>query len=280
MEFRRRRPSAEALAWVERELGVRVVGFRRMTGGIIAAVHRLTVEQVASGRRESVVLRQYQHHGEVEREADILRQAADAGLPAPRLLAASAAGTEAGGYPSVLITCLPGKVDLSPADPERWLNQMADVAVRIHDAAVTAPPFSEWILRRELDVPGTARQPALWRTLARVLREQESPYRQRFIHRDFQHFNMLWSRGRLTGMVDWAGAASGPPDIDIGHCRLNLAVLFGADWAERFRHTYEARAGRLVDHGGTCTRSRPITSPGRRSSRCRWMAALRSMRPG
>jgi hypothetical protein len=48
-------------------------------------------------------------------------------------------------------------------------------------------------------------------------------------------------------VVDWEGASSGPPDFDAGHCRLNLAVLFSADWAERFRYAYEARAGRRVD---------------------------------
>jgi hypothetical protein len=47
---------------VERELGARVTGIRRMTGGIVAAVHRLTVEHVSSGRRELVVLRQYERH--------------------------------------------------------------------------------------------------------------------------------------------------------------------------------------------------------------------------
>lgn len=241
---------------MERELGVRVVGLRRMTGGIVAAVHRLTVEHVVSGRRESVVLRQYEHdgrgatapgHSEVEREAGILSQAARAGLPAPRLLAASAAGKETGGHPSVLMTRLSGRVDLSPADPGDWLGQMADAAVQIHEAAITAPPYDRWVDPRRLAVPAAASHPGLWRSLARALGEQESPCPWRFIHRDFQHFNLLWSRGRLTGVVDWASAASGPPDIDIGHCRLNLAVLFGADWAERFRLAYEARAGRRVD---------------------------------
>jgi aminoglycoside phosphotransferase (APT) family kinase protein len=247
VDFRRRRPSAEALAWVERELAVRVVGLRRLTGGITAAVHRLTVEHVPSGRRQSVVLRQYEQSDEVPREAGILRQAADAGLPAPRLLAASAAGTEAGGYPSVLMTYLPGRVDLAPADPGGWLHQMAEEAARIHDATVAAPPFDCWRDPARFEVPATASRPGLWRDLARVLAEPESPHVRRFIHGDFQHFNLLWSRGRLTGVVDWAFAASGPPDVDAGHCRLNLAVLFGADWAERFRHAYEARAARRVD---------------------------------
>jgi aminoglycoside phosphotransferase (APT) family kinase protein len=68
-----------------------------------------------------------------------------------------------------------------------------------------------------------------------------------FIHRDFQHFNFLWLRGRLTGVVDWNMACTGPPDVDVGHCQLNLAVLFGVDVAERFRRSYEAEAGRAVD---------------------------------
>jgi aminoglycoside phosphotransferase (APT) family kinase protein len=247
VDFQRRRPSAEALAWVERELGLRVVGIRRMTGGIIAAVHRLSVEHLPSGRREFVVLRQYERHGAVEREAGVLRQAAGAGLPAPRPLAASATGAEAGGHPSLLMTRLPGRVDLSPASQDRWLGQMADAAARIHDAAIAAPAFDRWVDPERLTVPATASRPGLWRTLARVLAQPESPCAPRFIHRDFQHFNLLWSRGRLTGVVDWDSAATGPPDIDTGHCRLNLAVLFGADWAERFRLAYEARAGRRVD---------------------------------
>ncbi len=29
----------------------------------------------------------------------------------------------------------------------------------------------------------------------------------------------------------------------MGHCRLNLAVLYSANWAERFRLAYEAETG-------------------------------------
>jgi hypothetical protein len=38
-----------------------------------------------------------------------------------------------------------------------------------------------------------------------------------------------------------------PADIDVGHTRLNLAVLFGAGWVEPFRLAYEAETGRAVD---------------------------------
>jgi hypothetical protein len=39
----------------------------------------------------------------------------------------------------------------------------------------------------------------------------------------------------------------GPPDVDVGHCRLNLTLLFSADVAEQFREFYETESGRAVD---------------------------------
>jgi hypothetical protein len=54
--FTRRRPSAETLAWVAASMGrgSRVVGHRRLTGGVCSAVHRLTVER--RGQRTFVEL--------------------------------------------------------------------------------------------------------------------------------------------------------------------------------------------------------------------------------
>jgi len=68
-----------------------------------------------------------------------------------------------------------------------------------------------------------------------------------FVHGDYQHFNVLWSRGRLSALVDWSSSRTAPPDLDVGHCRLNLAVLYSADVAERFRSVYESEAGRRVE---------------------------------
>jgi hypothetical protein len=145
IDFARRRPSPEALAWAAQALGrgFRVVAWRRMTGGITAAVHRLTAE--GAGRRRVVVLRQYERAsahpaGElIERESRILRAAGVAGLAAPGLLAASPGGEDSGGHPSVLMTRLPGHLHLTPADPGQWLRQIAATATRIHDAPVYPP---------------------------------------------------------------------------------------------------------------------------------------------
>jgi aminoglycoside phosphotransferase (APT) family kinase protein len=239
--------------WVERALGrgSRVVASRRMTGGVTSAVHRLTVER--GGTRAFVVLRQYEHAlphfaDLVEREVAILRGVNAAGLPAPSLLAFSAGSGEAGGRPSVLMSRLGGHLYLTPADPGEWLGQMAAMVARIHSAPVAAPDYEPWIDPAKLAAPGSATRPDVWRAAIKVL--QSPPPGQRsacFIHRDFQHFNLLWARGRLTGVVDWSVASSGPPEVDVGHCRLNLAVLFSPEWAERFRLAYEAETGRRTD---------------------------------
>ena len=270
MDFRRRRPSPQALDWVERVAGASVVAWRRMTGGIGSVVHRLTIDH--GSYRGVLVLRQYEHADSdmaamVRREVATLRAVHDAGLPAPEQIAADADGREADGHPAVLMTRLPGRVDVTPADPEGWLRQIAAMAVRIHDVQVAAGPFEAridaaafttngWRQRtRSLIpisagtpvIPASATRPAVWEAAFGILRQQAPEPATCFIHRDFQLFNLLWWRGRLTGVVDWARSCTGPADFDIGHCRLNLAVMFGADWAERLRLAYEAEAGRAID---------------------------------
>jgi hypothetical protein len=66
-------------------------------------------------------------------------------------------------------------------------------------------------------------------------------------HGDYQQFNVLWEDGRLTGIVDWPNCATAPRGVDVGHCRLNLAVLFSADVADDYLAAYERAAGLVVD---------------------------------
>jgi Ser/Thr protein kinase RdoA (MazF antagonist) len=250
VDFRRRRPSSLSLDWVERVAGGRVVAWRRMTGGIVSAVHRLTIEH--GGYREVLVLRQYEHAQRdtaalVRDEAATLRAVRDAGVPAPEPIAADADGRASDGHPAILMARLPGRLDLTPADPQGWLRQTAAMAVRIHDVQATARPFRSRIDAAAPVIPASATRPALWQAAFAVLRQQAPEPATCFIHRDFQHFNLLWRRGRLTGVVDWATSCTGPADFDARHFRLNLAVLFGANWAERLRLAYEAEAGRAID---------------------------------
>jgi aminoglycoside phosphotransferase (APT) family kinase protein len=125
VDFGRRRPSSQTLDWVGRVAGARVVAWRRMTGGMGSVVHRLTLDH--GSYRNVLVLRQYEHADSgmaaiVRHEVATLRAVHDAGLPVPEQIAADADGREADGHPALLMTRLPGRLDVTPADPEGWLG--------------------------------------------------------------------------------------------------------------------------------------------------------------
>jgi aminoglycoside phosphotransferase (APT) family kinase protein len=247
------RPTAPLLAWVEQTLGssARVVGWKRLTGGLTSIVHRLTVER--NGCREEYVLRWWVPDSEWEQwiaravplEAAVLTKLEASDIPAPRVIG-STTDTALGG-PAILMTRLPGKMQLMPRDRERWLRQMAQMLARIHALPVDSKPFESWLDRSQLSPPPDASRADIWREAIALVAEERTPTRTCFLHRDYQHFNMLWSRERLTGVVDWIEACVGPPEADVGHCRLNLTVLFSAGVADRFRAIYEVESGHRVD---------------------------------
>jgi aminoglycoside phosphotransferase (APT) family kinase protein len=241
------------VAWVEQTLGkaARVVGLKRLTGGLTSIVHRLTV--VRGGHREEYVLRWWVPGGEWEQwfaravplETAVLTKLGASGIPCPRVIGST---TDAAlGGPAVLMTRVPGKVHLMPRDRERWLRQMAQMLVRIHALALDGKPFESWLDRRQLSPPPDASRTGVWQDAISFVAEERAPTRTCFLHRDYQHFNLLWSRERLTGVVDWIEACIGPPEVDVGHCRLNLTVLFSADVADRFLAIYEAESGQRAD---------------------------------
>ena len=181
----------------------------------------------------------------VEHEAAVLQGLPPNGVPGPSVIAVTD-GVDCGGVPAVLMTRAPGRMLLAPARQREWLAQIAGVLPSIHAARIDVPAWQSWIDVEALAVPPWASARDVWRVAIDAVREGGDATTC-FIHRDYQHFNLLWSRQRLTAVVDWVNASSGPPDIDVGHCRLNLAVLFSADAAEDFRRIYEAEAGRAVD---------------------------------
>jgi aminoglycoside phosphotransferase (APT) family kinase protein len=256
--MRPRHQPPEALAWAEQTLGrgARVVATRRLTGGLTSLVHELTIAR--NGRRSRYVLRSWAHDNEhkdwilraIAAEAAVLTALERSGVPAPRLVA-STSNVAAGG-PALLMTRVPGRMLLMPRDREHWLRQMAEMLARIHEVTIpraAGTGFEPWLDAGQLTPPPDASRVDIWReAYARLAEPRPAPSTSTcFIHRDYQHFNLLWSRERLTGVVDWSGACVGPPDIDVGHCRLNLTLLFSAQVAERFRELYETASGRAVD---------------------------------
>ena len=178
-------------------------------------------------------------------ETGVLAKLEHSDIPVPRVI--GSLNDEAHGGPAVLMTRLPGKVHLMPRDRDDWLRQMARMLARIHALRVNGRPFESWLDHSQLTPPPDAPRPQVWTEAIALVAGEHPPLRTCFLHRDYQHFNMLWSRERLTGVVDWSEACVGPPEVDVGHCRLNLTVLFSADVADRFRDLYQAEAGYSMD---------------------------------
>lgn len=254
-------PAPEILEWVRRHVHAhaRVTAVARLQGGVTADMDRITVE-APSGARD-VVLRRWQFDDEaqaqVTREASALTAIRGHGVPAPQLLAMDADGVETG-VPCTLTSALTGQPDLAPADMRSWLGQLATTQAAIHAVPDRPRTYADAGNGDGEPVPvpdryGGRHRPLDWlsdRGLRDAAREAASgPLGDEtvFAHGDYQHFNVLWDDGRLTGVVDWPDAATGNRGSDVGHCRLNLAVLFDAETAGAYLTMYERAAGVRVD---------------------------------
>ena len=254
--FRQRRPSVETLAWVAASMGrgSRIVGYRRLTGGVCSAVNRLTVER--RGMRTFVVLRQYPGglglQGSLEKEIANLGVVAGSGLPVPSILATDVAGASTGGAPSLLMTRLQGHVHLNPPEPRSWMTRIAEIAVLLHSLDLPAKMFrpwtDSWIAPLDgFQVPVDAQKPAVWKAAFGVMAAPPPKDTAVFLHCDLLPVNMLWSRGRITGLTDWNSIHRGARAIDVGHCRRYLAALYSPEWSEQLRSLYESIAGVTLD---------------------------------
>jgi aminoglycoside phosphotransferase (APT) family kinase protein len=219
-----------------------------LAGGITAGMYRIQVSR-RRNRPHAVVLRQWDGRVAVDaaalvrREAHALQTLVETGIPAPRLEAADPTGVEAG-VPSLLMSLAPGEVDLTPTDLDAWLHELAATLVAIHATGIEADQYESWIPSA---LPAWAERNELWSRAFATAWVLPSTVQRVFLHRDFQHFNVLWRDGLVSGVVDWPNAGTGPRGIDVGHCRLNLATLYSAEAAERFLEIYQAQAGQLVD---------------------------------
>lgn len=243
-------PSDSALRWVERCLGprARVLRSSRLVGGLTADMDRLTVRN--GSEVFDVVLRRWSGEntwasGLVERESAGLRAVAGAGIPAPHLLGMDAPGEEAG-TPSLVMSALPGQPLLAPYGLRDYVGQMADVLARIHGVSAALDPTDPHPFRSDT-VEDWIDDAGLARAAVAAGSETDRNFQPVFVHGDYQQFNVLWDGHRISGVVDWTYTGCGQREVDVGHCRLALAVLFSADMAEQFLDRYEEHSGTRVD---------------------------------
>jgi Phosphotransferase enzyme family len=249
----RRRPPVSTLNWVERAIGrsARVVRVRRLHNAWASAMHSVDVDD--DGRRHRLVLRRWARTDippdpyVVENEAAALDFAASAGLAAPRLVAADPKA-EACETPTLLMTRLPGRDQIAPARVDPWLDGLVGALRAIH--AVPAPepddlvtPYETWNLGIVVEAPPWSAHPDAWKRAIEIVEAGPPPGAMAdnsmvLCHHDFHPGNVLWHRGRVSGVVDWTHACRGPEAVAHAHCRMELTRLFGLDVADEFARRY------------------------------------------
>lgn len=240
-------------AWLRDELGAEIVGIEPLHGGISSSIHRV---DLARGDLPTVVVRRYTLDDWLAREPHIPAHEAHVlsllpglavGVATPELLAADPDGAHTD-VPTIVMTHLAGRPDLSPAEPSVWAERQAACLAAIHavDPPSGLPAFRRWDDARR-GRPRWLVGVDAWDEAVALVAGPEPAHRPRLLHRDFHPANLLWHGGEIVGVVDWLGACVGSAAADLAHCRWNLAMLHSHDLADHFLDHYRSLTGHADD---------------------------------
>jgi aminoglycoside phosphotransferase (APT) family kinase protein len=242
----------EALKWVRDAVGsgTDIESYVALPGATSSSLHALNIKS-ASGRHE-LVLRRFTDCEWLSLEPDLalheasnLGKAKSSSVPVPELIAFDETGSSCGA-PAVLMTRLPGHVELLPRDLNQWLIGLAEAIAPLHciDATDYRWKYFPYINHlTQLLPPAWSAHPKLWEHAISIVEKPPVVERQCFIHRDYHPNNVLWQDGTVTGIVDWVNSCEGVPAFDIAWCRLNLAQLCGVKAADNFLAAYTSVVG-------------------------------------
>lgn len=232
------------VVWAESVLGEPVVEVSELTGGVTSKMLALRQRSGRSAVLRLVTNEPWRQHGAdlTLREQAALRALENAPVPSPVSLGLDAAGASAGAA-AHLMSRLPGAP--SGDGDAAMARRMAELLVTIHDVRPAAPfrDFQSWAWPAKWVVPEWTGHPEVWQRAFDLLAQDPPPFEPTFLHRDFSHRNLLWADGRITGVVDWVEASSGPRWLDAGHGATNLAVAYGLEAAQAFLKDYAALTG-------------------------------------
>lgn len=228
--------TAAARRWVEDVTGTPLTGAQPMPGATSSDVFGLTF---VDGRE--LVLRLHTKAEWLAAEPDIAAREAIAlqalngsDVVAPSLVAVDVDGGICG-RPAVLMTRLRGRAELTDASPAR-LRALAAALRPLH--RMSAPPelplYRRYVSPEERAIPVWTTSPDTWRAAFDICDVAAPAGASALIHRDYHPGNVLIDGGVVSGIVDWPNACAGPPEIDVAHCRVNLAMTHGLAAADAF----------------------------------------------
>jgi aminoglycoside phosphotransferase (APT) family kinase protein len=227
-----------------------IEGIEPLLGGSVSAIYAIDIVG-PNGAPMQFVLRQYTDQSRLANEPDVVEHEAaalvaafDAGLPCPRLVAFDSEPRRCD-VPSLLMTRMPGSPNLLPVDLSEWLNELAGMLASVHRVQHVdlRRQYRLWIDVDQLDIPSWADNRSTWKALHDRVVSGPPPATAGFLHRDYHPGNILWHNGRISGIVDWVNGCIGPLEVDVSHCRKNLAILHGIESAETFDRRYRNLTG-------------------------------------
>jgi aminoglycoside phosphotransferase (APT) family kinase protein len=242
--------SEEARKWLSQSTGILnfELDITRMNGANSSLI--FLVQSAVSSASEKFVLRVLDNKGWLAEEPDLivheataLKEAAKAGLRAPKLINCSSQDIGFGG-PALLMSYMEGKVELFPTDTGKWLQSLADELVSIHNhkAEGFGWNFSSWVNRELLTPPAWTQIPDVWEKAIDIWLNHVPDSSPVFLHRDYHPTNVLCQKGEVIGTVDWINACRGPAEVDIAHCRTNFVQMESIEVADEFLKRYLERS--------------------------------------
>lgn len=217
----------------------------RLKGSTSSILHRITLN--VDDQLVNLCVRQFNNREWVKQEPDLalheaesLRLAAKVEIETPELIAYREKGDKHN-TPMALMTMLDGTVELKPKHLKKWVDGLANALAGIHK--VNADHFKwEYFTYQNINnfkIPKWSNVPRLWKKAIEIAKGPVPEFVPCLIHRDYHPANVLWKNDEVSGVVDWVNACRGPAGIDVGHCRVNLAMLYDVSMADAFLTAYQ-----------------------------------------
>ena len=201
-----------------------------------------------------------------------LRIARKHGIPAPEPLYLDVTG-DLLGLPGIVTGFIEGEQVSRPEDVRSWAVDIARMLLRVHDISPSPEDRSHiydgrWMglyFLRDSWPETMAGHPLTVPIFEAVLELRAGLRRVRpvFLHMDYWPGNILWSRGRISGLVDWDAASYGDPALDVGYFRMNMYLRGIKEAADIFLDYYEAESGPVENLGfwELACAARPLPAP-------------------
>ncbi|MBN2500739.1 MAG: aminoglycoside phosphotransferase family protein [Anaerolineales bacterium] len=243
--------SPQILDWIRAISGSasQVSAVKKLSGSTSTTLYRLDISRGA--QTLPLVLRLFDNPEWLAEEPELARHEASnlqmvskAEIAAPELVGFDETG-EFCGVPAILMTRVPGEVNLLPKDTDAWLYEIAAAIQPLHHIEIDSYlweyfPYNDV---SQLQVPPWTDIPEAWARAIEIVQGPWPDFRPCFIHRDYHPMNVLWQGEHLSGIVDWPNACRGPAGIDLIWCRNNLSAMYGIEIADRFLDAFIDVAG-------------------------------------